>query len=443
MQSLKNKKEEEINKAILEWLISKNYTKTVDSFLSDAELKKEDATKGSALDKKWSTILTLQKKILDYELQIKQLKEEVELGGAGVDVKKINVSMGIPRAPAKGVLKGQRGAITCLIFHPIYNYLVSGSEDATIAVWECDGYERQNSKKAHKNTVNGLAFDSLGKNLASCSSDLSIKIWNFDTLTCVKELLGHEHSISSVEFTPDGNFLFSGSRDKTVKFWEVSTGNEKKTFLGHKEWVRSVSINKSGNLLASAGDDELIIVWNVETGGEMYTLSGHSNKIESVLFVKNEIANLNIYESDYVESFNTQLTSDTVEEKTGESALNELNKKLNKINAKEQKINKEYLISASRDKSIKIWDVYGSSCICTLLGHDNWVRSLVTHPNGKYIVSSSDDKNIIVWELKSGRPIKRLIDAHDKFVVSLAVNSKFLLLASGSNDQTIKIWDCK
>lgn len=290
-----------------------------------------------------------------------------------------------------------------------------------------------------------MAFDNLGRILASCSADLSVKIWNFDTLTCIKTLSGHEHTVSSLEFSPDGNFLFSASRDKTIKMWEISTGFNKKTLSGHDDWVRSVSVNLSGTMLASCSDDENIIVWNLENGTQMYSFSGHENKIETAVFVKNQIALANIYSSDYLQMFNKSLigNSETTDEQSNE--LIDLNKKLieKTKGVKEQKINKEYVISGSRDKTIKIWDVFGSSCIYTFNGHDNWVRSIAMHPNGKYLISSSDDKSIRVWELKTGRCVKKIMDAHDRFVVSLAINHKFPLMASGSNDQCIKLWDCK
>ncbi len=227
----------------------------------------------------------------------------------------------------------------------------------------------------------------------------------------------------------------------------MSTGNCKKTFQGHSEWVRCLSLNAQGNLLASSSDDESVIVWNVESGSQLYSFSGHENKIESIGFVKNQTSVINIFTSDFVENFNKGLTdggADSTQDKTN-SALADLNKKLldqSKL-GKDQKINKEYLISASRDKSIKIWDVFASSCIYTMVGHDNWVRAISVHPNGKHLISCSDDKSIRVWELKSGRCVKKILDAHDKFVTCLAFSSKFMMMASGSNDQNIKIWDCK
>jgi hypothetical protein len=93
----RNKKDEEINKAILEWLVSRKYEKTVENFLIESSLKPEDASKNNSLEKRWGTILTLQKRVSDLELQNKQLKEDIEKighGGSNLDLfKKENESI--------------------------------------------------------------------------------------------------------------------------------------------------------------------------------------------------------------------------------------------------------------------------------------------------------------------------------------------------------------
>jgi platelet-activating factor acetylhydrolase IB subunit alpha len=83
----------------------------------------------------------------------------------------------------------------------------------------------------------------------------------------------------------------------------------------------------------------------------------------------------------------------------------------------------------------------------------------VFHPSGKFLLSASDDKTVRVWELQTGRCLKT-IDAHGHFVTTLSWGrqpasgkagdasangtdeSKKLVnvVASGSVDQTIKIW---
>lgn len=47
------------------------------------------------------------------------------------------------------------------------------------------------------------------------------------------------------------------------------------------------------------------------------------------------------------------------------------------------------------------------------------MRALVFHPSGKYLLSASDDKTLRVWDLATGRCVKT-VDAHGHFVTTLA-----------------------
>jgi platelet-activating factor acetylhydrolase IB subunit alpha len=77
------------------------------------------------------------------------------------------------------------------------------------------------------------------------------------------------------------------------------------------------------------------------------------------------------------------------------------------------------LISASRDRSIKFWDVFAGTCLFSLIGHDNWVCGIKLHPNGKFLVSVSDDKTLRVWSIEHRRCIKTIQQAHEQFITSV------------------------
>lgn len=113
-----------------------------------------------------------------------------------------------------------------------------------------------------------------------------------------------------------------------------------------------------------------------------------------------------------------------------------------KSNSKDQAIAGQYIVTGSRDKTIKLWDASSGQLLSTLVGHDNWVRQLVIHPSGKYLVSASDDKTIKIWDLRSGRCVKT-IEAHSHFVTCLAYCHTTPLVATGSVDQSLKIWQCR
>jgi WD40 repeat protein len=41
----------------------------------------------------------------------------------------------------------------------------------------------------------------------------------------------------------------------------------------------------------------------------------------------------------------------------------------------------------------------------TLMGHSNWVTSVVYSPDGKYIVSGSFDLTVKVWDAQTGKEV--------------------------------------
>lgn len=55
----------------------------------------------------------------------------------------------------------------------------------------------------------------------------------------------------------------------------------------------------------------------------------------------------------------------------------------------------------------------------TFVGHDNWISDLLFHSNGKYLISASDDKSIRIWDLSNGRCFKKMPDLHTHFITSI------------------------
>ncbi len=432
-------KDLEIAKAVAEWLQSNNLKKSYESFIEETGII--DIPNNKVLDKKWGSILIMQKKVTELENKIKTMKEEYEQAAlSGVSyTKTIGTSSGLPKQPEKFKVSGHRAAVSCLVFHPIFNMLVSSSDDASIIVWDCSDSDVKQDQyvRAHTNAINQIVFDTNGKLLASCSSDMSIKIWKFDNpMKCLKTLTGHEHLVSSIEFSQDSNFIFSASRDKTIKQWDVTSGFCKNTFKSHEDWVRSISLNDKSTLMASCSDDETIILWNVDKVEIRSQITGHNNKIEQVIFVKSEETKKCLFTGDF-QNNNINEKDDT------NNKVSELNKKLFDTTQLTKKIDKEYVFSCSRDKTIKLWDILNSTCIYTFEGHDNWVRNMILHSSGKHLITTGDDRSIRVWDLKNGRCAKKLEKLHEKFIVTLSMHSSMGLLASGSNDLSIKFWDCK
>lgn len=175
----------------------------------------------NVLVKKWTAVVRLQRKVMELEGANKRLKDDMNRYGSKAKYEKTRKDY-MPDAPAKYVMKGHRGAITCVCFHPDFTNVATCGDDATVKLWDYETGEFEKTLKSHINAVNHVSYNSDGSLLASCSADLSIKLWSTKTYTVVRTLMGHDHNVSCVRFFPDGK-LFSCSRDSTVRVWDAST----------------------------------------------------------------------------------------------------------------------------------------------------------------------------------------------------------------------------
>lgn len=409
---LSQKQKEELNYAIADYLQSQGYGDTLESFRKELDIKElgNVSKYNGLLEKKWTTVIRLQKKIMDLESKLSEVQKEIVEGGA---TRKSRLSTDwIPRPPERFELTGHRAPVTKVAFHPTYSLVLSCSEDATIKVWDYESGDFERTIKGHTDSVQDVAFDHTGKLLASCSADMSIRLWDFTTYECMRTLQGHDHNVSSVAFMPSGDFLVSTSRDKTLKMWEVSTGYCVRTYTGHREWVRSVKVSPDGSLLASCSNDQTIRVWVASTKECKAELRGHEHVVECVAWAPD---------------VSLPHIADTcgIVWKKGTAAPG------------------PFLISGSRDKTIRLWDAITGACLFVLLGHDNWVRGLMFHPGGgKIIISCSDDKTIRVWDYKNRR-CQKTLEAHSHFATSIDFHKSAPYVVTGSVDQTVKIWECR
>jgi WD40 repeat protein len=95
----------------------------------------------------------------------------------------------------------------------------------------------------------------------------------------------------------------------------------------------------------------------------------------------------------------------------------------------------QFLASASRDSTIRLWDIWNFDCVRIFEGHGNWVKSLAFFPDGRLM--STGDRSIRCWSLKDGS--EELNIAGDHSVNTVAIHSILPIFATASSS-TIKVW---
>jgi len=102
--------------------------------------------------------------------------------------------------------------------------------------------------------------------------------------------------------------------------------------------------------------------------------------------------------------------------------------------------NGQVLASGSRDKTIKLWDLWVGRLVRTLPGHTSDVFSVAISSDGRTLASGSNDKTIKLWDLRTGR-LLRTLTGHRSDILSVAFSPDGQTLASGSKDRTIRLWN--
>jgi WD40 repeat protein len=98
------------------------------------------------------------------------------------------------------------------------------------------------------------------------------------------------------------------------------------------------------------------------------------------------------------------------------------------------------IVSASHDKSIRIWDARTGAQLAVLLGHSDRVIFAAYSPDGTRIVSTSRDKTARIWDARSGVQLV-VLKGHDAVVTYAAYSPDSSRIVTSSADKTARIWD--
>lgn len=108
-----------------------------------------------------------------------------------------------------------------VVCHPTLAVTITAHEDRHIRFWDNTNGTLIHSMVAHLEPVTSLAVDAHGLYLLSGSHDCSIRLWNFDNKTCVQEITAHrkkfDESIFDVAFHPTKPYIASAGADGLSK----------------------------------------------------------------------------------------------------------------------------------------------------------------------------------------------------------------------------------
>jgi WD40 repeat protein len=112
-------------------------------------------------------------------------------------------------------------------FSPDQGYLLSGSRDARLKVWDVNNdFTLSQEIVAHMYAINHLDFSPDGKHFVTCSLDKTVKVWDATEWKLLKVIDrarhgGHLTSVNKVLWTDHDRQLISASDDRTISVWHI------------------------------------------------------------------------------------------------------------------------------------------------------------------------------------------------------------------------------
>jgi WD40 repeat protein/tetratricopeptide (TPR) repeat protein len=97
------------------------------------------------------------------------------------------------------------------------------------------------------------------------------------------------------------------------------------------------------------------------------------------------------------------------------------------------------IVTASGDKTARVWDAKSGAEIFTLKGHTGWVHTTSFSPDGTRIVTASEDKTAKVWDAKSGTETLSIKGGAVRSA-SFSPDGTRIVIASGTS---ATVWDAQ
>lgn len=97
------------------------------------------------------------------------------------------------------------------------------------------------------------------------------------------------------------------------------------------------------------------------------------------------------------------------------------------------------IVTASEDKTARVWNAENGDQLATLRGHTEGVRVASFSPDGRQVITASTDKTARLWNAETGQ--QSAVLEHDGVVRSAAFSPDGRRVVTASDDNTARVWD--
>jgi WD40 repeat protein len=304
-------------------------------------------------------------------------------------------------------------------------------------------------------TITALAFTPDNEKLV-VGGQHELTVWDVAGAKLEKRVWTRMERAYAMVFLPDGKLAVAGGRpgqEGDVRIYNLQGGTPKlqngvaildgvddpgvmvKQLLETDDSVLCLALSPDGKKLASGGSqDRLVNIWDLTPGYEKakleQTIENHADWVFGVAFSP---------DGNHLLTCSRDKTAKVWDLKAKESVLTFPDHQ-NPVYGVAVKTDGKVGISVGEDSQVRFWNATGDGKqIRAAKGHSKPVFRVVVAPKEPILATCSADSSVRLWNADNGG-LLRTLTGHSDWVYALAFSSDGKLLASGSWNGEVKVW---
>ncbi len=277
---------------------------------------------------------------------------------------------------------------------------------------------------SHSTALTAVHLSNDGSHFLSGCLAGKIRYWERHEHRLLKTLDGHAGAVNAFAVRRAGTIAFSAGADGTIRQWDLARGEGQRVLEGHEGPVLSLDLCDDMRVLISGGQDGTVRHWDLTTGACVHAWHTQDSPVFSLAVSSNGAYAISGHESGNLSVWDIR----------DGRLLKRYTQNKGPVVSMAVSHTRPYVVTTS-GRNIRVWNLGRGEIIHTLRGHKTDVHGVCIDQMNRYILSASAQGTLKMWDMKTGQCIRSL---QGTAPVALSQDGRYCL--TGDEAGVLKCW---